>query len=295
MKKVAIIGLSGDSLFYSVDRLPKDGETIHANSFYREVGGKGFNQAVALARQGIKVYFLSAVGQDEVGKRCEEYMIQEGVTAVFKKKDDASAIATILRSKDGENEVIVYDGANKCLNLCDLEEFYEYIKLSDAILLTCEIPYDVLKQAITYAKRLKKMIIINPAPYVYDDMSILQDACVICPNKTEVMQMFKLKEFDLDEIVKFKQSYRLKDIVVTLGKEGLALYQDNGFKLIPGKNVKAIDTTGAGDVFCACMTSMLLEGKDLFSACEYANIEASKSVCKPYVLDAIPRRGKDEE
>ena len=74
MSKVAIIGLSGDSLFYDLDHLPEKGETVHANILHREVGGKGFNQAVALARQGVEVYFLGAVGNDDIGNKCEEFL-----------------------------------------------------------------------------------------------------------------------------------------------------------------------------------------------------------------------------
>ena len=130
MKKVAIIGLSGDALFYNIDGLPKKGETKHANYLHREVGGKGFNQAVALARQGVDVYFLGAVGSDDIGKKCEEYLKQENVHPILVKKDIPSACASILKAKAGNNEVIVYKAARDNINLDELQGFYTYIDVT---------------------------------------------------------------------------------------------------------------------------------------------------------------------
>ena len=87
MSKVAIIGLCGDSLFYNLDHLPKIGETVHADYLHREVGGKGFNQAVALARQDVDVYFLGAVGNDDIALKCEEFLKQEGIHPFLIKKE----------------------------------------------------------------------------------------------------------------------------------------------------------------------------------------------------------------
>lgn len=300
MSKVAIIGLCGDSLFYNLDHLPKKGETVHADFLHREVGGKGFNQAVALARQDVDVYFLGAVGNDDIGNKCEEFLKQEGINAFLVRKDIPSACASILKSKDGNNEVIVYRGASDLINLDDLKGFYKYIDMCDCVMLTYEIPYDVLKETAKYAKEKHKKIFINPAPYVYDDMELLKDANIICPNETEAMQMFKTDKFDLEKMNVFRKEYGLNDLVITLGEKGSIAYRKN---TLPGqeetylnnvKKIKAVDSTGAGDVFCACVCAKLLEGEDLFKAVKYANQEAGKSVLIPYVLDAIPRR-KDNE
>ena len=293
MKKVAIIGLCGDSLFYNLDHLPKKGETVHASFLHREVGGKGFNQAVALARQGVDVYFLGAVGNDDIGQKCEDYLKSEGINVFLVRKDVPSACASILKSKDGSNEVIVYRGASDKINLGDLEGFYQYIDICDCVMLTYEIPYDVLKETIKYAKAKHKKVFINPAPYIYDDMDLLRDADLVCPNETEAMQMFKMDKFNVDNISSLKKEYGLNDLVITLGKEGAALYREDAY-ISKAKEVKAVDTTGAGDVFFACLCIKLLEETDLFEAVDYANKEASKSVCIPYVLDAIPRREKNE-
>ena len=293
MSKVAIIGLCGDSLFYNLDHLPKKGETVHADFLHREVGGKGFNQAVALKRQDVDVYFLGAVGNDDIGDKCEAFLKQEGISAVLVRKNIPSACASILKSKDGNNEVIVYKGASEKIDIKDLEGFYKYIDICDCVMLTYEIPYDVLKEAVKYAKEKHKKIFINPAPYVYDDMELLKDADVVCPNETEAIQMFKTRKFDLDKINVLRKEYGLNDLVITLGKDGAAACQEI-VQLAKSRKIKAVDSTGAGDVFCACLCTKLLEGEDLFKAVKYANQEACKSVLIPYVLDAIPRRKNNE-
>ena len=295
MSKVAIIGLCGDSLFYNLDHFPKKGETVHSDFLQREVGGKGFNQAVALKRQGVDVYFLGAVGNDGIGDKCEAFLKQEGINTFLIRKDIPSACASILKSKDGNNEVIVYKGASEEINIKDLEGFNKYIDICDWVMLTYEMPYDVLKNAVKYAKEKSKKVFINPAPYVYDDMELLQAADVVCPNETEAMQMFKVNKLDLDEINKYRKEYGLNDLVITLGKNGSAVYQKDALYLAKTKKVKAVDTTGAGDTFCACLCAKLLEGEDLFKAAKYANQEAGKSVLIPYVLDAIPRRIDNEK
>ena len=291
MSKVAIIGLCGDSLFYNLDHLPKIGETVHADYLHREVGGKGFNQAVALARQDVEVYFLGAVGNDDIGNKCEEFLKQEGIHPFLVRKNNPSACASILKSKDGNNEVIVYDGANKELSIDDLNPFKEIIDLADAVLLTYEIKEDILNATIEYAKSRNKLIILNPAPYVYDNIDYLKSADIITPNETELMQMFHIKYLDFEYILKEKEKLGINVIVATLGANGSAII-DKDIKFAEGYKVKALDTTGAGDVFNAALLSELLNKNDLIDACKYANKMAALSVEKEYVLEAIPRRKK---
>ena len=291
MNKVAIIGLCGDSLFYSLDRLPKTGETMHAEFLHREIGGKGFNQAVALARQGVDVNFLCAIGNDEIRKKCEDFLRAEGIHSILVGKDSPSACASILKAKDGNNEVIVYDGANKELSIDDFNLFKEMIDSADAILLTYEIKEEVLKEALNYAKEHNKLIMLNPAPYLYDNIEFLKYADIITPNETELMEMFHIKYLDFEYILKEKIKLGINTIVATLGANGCAII-DKDIKFVEGYKVKTIDTTGAGDVFNAALLSEILNENDMLSACTYANKMAALSVEKAYVLDAIPRRNK---
>ena len=291
MKKVAIIGLCGNSLFFELDRMPKVGETKDAINLHTEIGGKGFNQAVALRRLNTEVSFMSAIGDDLEGKASIELANKEGMKSFFKIKNERTAQATILRSINADNEVIEYVGANKLLSIEDVIDFKDEIITSDCLLLQYEIPYDALKKAIEIAKENNIMIVVNPAPYIYDDIEILKDAYLVTPNEVEASKMLGINSdeiFNSDVLIKKIKEFGLERIVITLGDKGVFVYENNNYKYIKGKKVVAVDTTGAGDVFNASLVYKLLNNESIFDACEFANIQSSKSVTKKYVIESIP-------
>ena len=289
MSKISIIGLSGNSLFYELNSLPKKGETIKANNFHMEVGGKGYNQAVACKRLGLDVSYLSAIGDDVNGKECVDFMELEGIKHNFVLKDIPTATASILQSEDSSNEVIVYHGANNLLNLDDLNYFKEEILSSNCLLLTYEIPYDVLKEASKLAKDNGVMLVINPAPYIYDDLELLKLADVVCPNEIEFEQMMKSKINSLDDIKELYVKSGLNKLVITLGSKGCLICDGDNFKFIEACKVKAVDTTGAGDIFNAALCYGLLNKMSLKEASEFAVKVSGISVTKKYVMNAIPK------
>ena len=289
MSKVAIIGISGDSLFYEVDHLPQKGESISTKRLHREAGGKGFNQAIACKRQGMDVYFLSAIGKDDIGKECIRIMKKEKVKAYFSYKDKNTAVASILSADNGDNEVILYNDIEIDLN--DLEKFKKHIKASDALLLTYEIRKDVLKEAIRYGKENNKIIVINPAPYVYDDLDLIGDAFIVSPNENEAKKMFHMDELNYDIILKKIKDLNIKYLIITLGEKGSVLFkEDNYYKFDAVKCDHVLDTTGAGDVYNACLLSYYLDNNNIEEAIKYASYMSSISVGKKYVLDSIPRK-----
>ena len=134
MSKVAIIGIVGESVFLGVNTLPKGGETVHANRMFTELGGKGFNQAVAVARFGGEVSFLAAVGQDGYKQKVQDFCEKEGITLFLVEKEDRTAYAVIETEQSGENCVTVFQGAR--LDECDLDAFEKEIKTADYLLIT---------------------------------------------------------------------------------------------------------------------------------------------------------------
>lgn len=290
MKKIAIIGLSGNSLFYEVEKLPKEGETLKAHNFHMEVGGKGYNQAVACRRLGLEVYYLSAIGNDINGKECVDFMDNEGIKHKFVIKDMATATASILKSDDSHNEVIVYHGASNLLNLNDLKTFEKYIIESDCLLLTYEMPYEVLKEAAKIAKANNVMLVINPAPYIYDDLELLKMADIVCPNEHEFAQMVKIQFESIDDIKELYKASNLNKLVITLGSKGCFICDKDKFQYIEACKVNAVDTTGAGDVFNAALCYGLLSGMLIEDACRLAVKVSGISVTKKYVMNAIPKK-----
>ena len=141
-----IIGLCGQSVFLTVPHFHRPEETLHADSFFCEPGGKGYNQAVAAARMGAKVVFAGAVGRDADGEMCARRLNEEGIEPCMFKKDTRTAYAAILTDVQGENRVTVFSGAQMTAeDVCALEPQFQ---TAEMVLLTPEIPEDAFAQAI---------------------------------------------------------------------------------------------------------------------------------------------------
>ena len=140
MSRIAAIGLAGRSMFFNVPRFHAGGETIHATGFREEWGGKGFNQAVAAARQGAEVSFLTAVGGGDV-MQVRAFLSSERITGAVAGKESPSAHAAILTDGSGETRVTVFPGAR--LDIADVEPFAEAISSADFILLNNEVSEEV--------------------------------------------------------------------------------------------------------------------------------------------------------
>ena len=292
--KVAIIGLSGQSIFFKVDEFPKPGETIIASDYFLEPGGKGYNQASCLLKLGANAAYLTAIGEDRYAQVCYDYLDQDGANLYFKViADKKTAVANILTNKNGENQVSVYPGASGSLNLDNLKEFEKEIINADILLLTNELQLEVLEQAIRIAKENNVFVILNPAPY--NPKFKLYDLCdVVIPNEIEAKQMFGIdQDKDITNEAKnirnafyFKNNF--KNVIITLGNKGCLLINSKEIHYVNPLKVNTVDTTGAGDVFNASFAFFYFQTKDIRKACEYANIAAAISTTKNYVLNSLP-------
>lgn len=291
MSKIAIIGLSGESIFLKLDKLPIPSVTMHASNCHIEPGGKGFNQAIACKKNKQDVYYLSKIGNDTYGTYCKSYMDAMGINTKFiLDNENKTAVATILTSRDGENEVIVYPGASNNITTSDVKSFETEISNSDILLVQYEIGIDALKQSIKIAKENNVLVVLNPAPAIYNDIELLNSADIVTPNFEEAKTLY-----NLDKNIKEEElGSALKDIipnvaVITLGSKGCLLINNHDYKYYKAYCVDAVDTTGAGDTFNAGIVSII--NRDLSNieeAINYASIAASLSVTKPYVMESIP-------
>lgn len=289
-KRIAIIGLTGDSLFFEVDDFASIGETIKAKSLYSELGGKGFNQAVTLLKYGNDVSFLSSLGDDEVLTKASEYLDSLGANSYLKiTKDSRSAVASILRNKDGENQVVVYSGNVRMLDLKDLEKFKKEIIKSNALILTNEVPLDVVSEAIRLAKENNVLVVVNNSPAISNfDLESLCDYIVI--NEVELKQIYNIDLHSLNyDINKLNITNLKANLIITLGKNGVIYYSNKEKKYYKPKKVDVVDTTGAGDIFIASFVHYYLQDKNVDKAIYKANELAALSTTKRYVLNAIPR------
>lgn len=278
MNKVFVIGLSGNSYFLKSDYLPKRGETLITRDFSEEVGGKGYNQAVLLKKLGCDVFFLSSVGCDDGGKKCIRDLEEREINYSLLEKEDKTAFAYILRDKFGENIVLEYPGASLKLKVLDVLDYKEEIEASDVLSLQFEVPFSANLEAISIAKEKGVKIVINPAPYNKEYKSLLQFADVITPNEIEARQIFNLDDNEpLDKILDKMEEEKIKEVIVTIGKNGCLHFKDGIITKYETIKVKPIDTTGAGDSFNAMYCYALANDYETEKAIIYSNVCASLS------------------
>ena len=302
MARIAIIGLVGRSMFFEVPRFHTGGETITAKSLYEEWGGKGFNQAIAAARQDAAVSFLGAASAADA-KAITDFCCREGVTAKMCVKREATACAAILTDGTGETRVTVYPGAK--LSAKDVDGFAGSIATADFLLLNNEVPEEVNLAAVEIAQEYDVKIIYNPAPARKLPKKILEAVSIFTPNEFEEESLeLGAKSLELraksreqraeslercgDEKLQASSSKLLAEVITTLGAKGCRIRSTG--EVIPAPAVKAVDSTGAGDTFNAVLAVRLAEGEPLRDACIAANAAAAQSVAVKYVMPSLPFR-----
>ena len=274
MSKIAVIGIAGESVFLSVDGFGVTGETTVANEFYKELGGKGFNQAIAAARYGVEVSFLGACYQDDK-ENFSQIAKARAVKPFFIGKQQRSPYAVITTDTRGDNKVCVYRGAE--LSVEDVEHFADEIKSADILLINNETPIAVNEQAVKIAKEQGVRVILNPAPTRKYSKTFLEEIDLFTPN-----------EHETDGLNDYQNA------IITLGDRG-CLIKSTG-EMIPASKVeKVVDTTGAGDTFNGVLAACIGSGDDIQTACKKANIASGIKVRKKYILDSIPTREEIEK
>jgi len=276
MPKIAVVGICGKSIFLNVDHFHQNGETLMAENTFEEIGGKGLNQAVAAVRMGAQVSFLAAIGDDENGEICKKTVKENNIKGFFSvKKGIKTTFAVILTDKQGENQVTCYQTAN--LTKEDVLTFEEEIASSDILLLQHEVPEEANEMAVELANKHKVKIILNPAPIREIPDEIAKSVFAVTPNQQEKQAI---------------NPERFKNCITTLGKDGCDI---NGEIEVKGIDVKAVNTTGAGDTFNGVFTVCVAEGMNLETACKYAVTASGISVTKNCVINSIPTRDEIEK
>ena len=273
MNRIAVIGLTGTSVFMRVPRFHTGGETIHAETLHIEYGGKGFNQAVAAARWGAEVTFLTAVGNADADP-VRDTLAAEGIAHAVVAKSGPSAYAAILTDPSGETRVTVFPGARLVAD--DVDAFAPQIAEADILLLTNEVDETVNLHAAEIAAAHGTRIILNPAPARPLPSALKRLVWLATPNAFETEGLEDIPE-----------------AVVTLGAEGCRI-RSTGLLLPAPSFGPVLDTTGAGDTFSGVLAACLARGRSLKESATEANAAAARSVTVRHVLPAIPRRRQGE-
>lgn len=270
---LAVIGLSGKTVFMQAPRLWTPGETSVAFSHRIEYGGKGFNQAVAAAKWGAEVHFLTALGKDEEGRACICALEKAGVCVHPVLKDAPTAFAVVLTDNAGENAVTVYRGAANLLSERDAAEFGNILAGCDMLLLQGEAPAATTLAALEAAEKCCVPVLLNPAPPHGIEREHLRSATYVIPNEYEYLVL--------------KEKLSEGTVIVTRGKEGAELLGTEGKRLC-SLCVPAVDTTGAGDVFCAAFAFFKAKGEPVVRCIKKAIAASGLKVGRRGVYASIP-------
>lgn len=300
MAKIVVVGSFNMDLTSYMDRLPRPGETVHGSRFVTGPGGKGSNQAVAAARLGAQVTFVGRVGKDMFGDTAIELWQREGINTHYVVRDPALAtgVAPIfVEDRSGENIIVVVLGANTVLSPADIDAAESEIASADVLLTQLEIPVNTVGHALELARRHNVKTILNPAPSAPLPSPVIEAVDYLTPNEIELNMLGGADESGslTAYLTVEKKSRRLlaadtQALVVTLGGQGAQWVTRAATALIPAFQVKAVDTTGAGDAFNAGLAVGLAEGKTLEEAIRLAHGTAALSVMKPGTTMSMPKR-----
>lgn len=294
-QKIIVIGSCNTDMVIKADRLPIPGETVIGGTFFMNPGGKGANQAVAAARMGGKVSFISKTGNDVFGRQSIELYNTEGINTnfIFSDENSPSGIALITVDSHGENCIVVASGANASLSHQDIESARAEIETGYIVLMQLEIPIETVEYAAELAKKKNIKVILNPAPARALSDNLINSLYIITPNESEAEILSGIKVKDWESAKKAAKVIHAKGaniVVITLGSKGSLIYENDEFHKVEACKVEAVDTTAAGDTFSGALCVGLSEGKSIIEAVKLATMACAVTVTRMGAQSAIPYR-----
>jgi len=292
-QKIVVVGSSNTDMVIKMERLPKPGETLLGGDFIKAAGGKGANQAVAAARLGGEVTLVARVGSDIFGSEAVENFRKDGIDVehVSVDPDNPSGIALIFVDDNGENCIAVASSANNHLSPSDAQRAADQITNADVLLMQLETPLDTVQAAAEIAQKNGVPVILNPAPARELDDELLKYISVITPNESELELLTGKKVTDAasaELAARVLLDRGVKTVIVTLGAQGAFLLSEDLATMIPSTEIKALDTTAAGDAFNGALAFALAQGMPLPEAVRFSNMTGALSATKLGAQPSMP-------
>ena len=292
MKNICVIGSLNMDLVVNVDTMPKPGQTIIGSNFKEVPGGKGANQAVAMARLNGNVSLIGKVGEDGFGQTLINSLKNDKVdTTYIQTSKGATGVALITVDKNAQNSIVVSPGANFEVKEDDIDNNIEAIKNSDIVVLQLETPLNTIKYALNKAKELNKYTILNPAPAVKLDDEIIKNVDLLTPNETELEIISGVSietEEDIQKAAQIMIEKGVKELIVTLGSKGSLYINKEKSMFKKAYKVEAVDTTAAGDSYTGALAVALSQDKNIEDAMDFASKVGALSVLKEGAQSSLP-------
>ena len=298
MSEISVLGIFVADISFSGKKIPVIGETILGDSYNIGPGGKGCNQAIAIARLGGKVSFISKLGKDNYGDLALKTLKENNInsSSIIQSANLQTGVAGImLDKKSGKNAINVITGAPSTFTISEVDKHLNVIKNSKIFLTQLEIPKDVTLHCLKTAKENKVLTILNPAPASEISKEFFNYVDYFTPNESEAEFYTGIKitnEKEAKEASIKLLNLGLKKVIITLGEKGLFYSDGNEDIFLKATPVKVIDTTGAGDAFNGGLAYALSQNKPIKDSLSLANQVAGLSTLKlgagntmPYLKD----------
>jgi len=295
MNQILVIGSSNTDMVIKTDKLPCPGETIVGGTFMINSGGKGANQAVAAARLGGEVTFVTKRGNDLFGNKSIGLLMREGIDTqyVIKDMENPSGVALINVDSRGRSSGVTAPGANSFLNPEDITaKIFEPGKYG-IMLLQLEIPIKTVEFSALSAWKNGIKVILNPAPVKEISDELYRHTWLLTPNETEAETLTGIKVTDISSADRASDAFLekgVKNVIISMGATGAYVKSENFTGIVPAVKVRVVDITAVGDVFNGALAVSLAEGCDFRDAVIFANKAASIAATRMGAQASAPYR-----
>ncbi len=287
MGKIGVVGSINMDMTVKAERIPLKGETLKGWDLKYIPGGKGANQAVAMAKLGAEVEMFGCIGDDAAGASLLKNLQDTGVeTKCIKTVTGVPTGLAMITVGDNDNTIIVVAGTNDHVNIDYVNEVKDSLLECEIVLLQHEIPQETVEYVIALCAENGVKVVLNPGPARPVKQEILEKVTYLTPNEHEAVILFG-RDISFEEMMK---RYPEK-LVITQGSRGVSTCLKNGqVILVPARKANVVDTTGAGDTLNGAFTVAVTEGKEIPEALAFANTAAGLSTEKFGAQGGMPTR-----
>ncbi|ATP49633.1 ribokinase [Pseudomonas putida] len=292
--KVVVVGSLNMDLVARAQRLPRAGETLPGEAFFTAPGGKGANQAVAVARLGGSVAMVGNVGDDAYGQQLRKALEREGVDcqAVSVCEGVSSGVALITVDAASQNCIVIIPGGNGLLTPQSVQRFDKLLQAADVIICQLEVPAETVAWALARGHELGKRVILNPAPATGPLPSTwFGHIDYLTPNESEAEALTGITVIDQGSALRAGErllQLGAGKVIITLGAQGALLVTAQGHQHFPAPVVQPVDTTAAGDTFVGGFAAALVRGLEEGEAIAFGQRAAALSVTRVGAQPSIP-------
>ncbi len=290
---VLVIGGINMDLVMKASRMPKIGESLLAQDFKMVPGGKASNYAVAVIKLGGKAKLIAKVGDDVFGQTLVDNLRKTGVEVnhIRKTSKKSTGVALVVVNKSGDNSILVVGGANFDWLVEEVDSIEDSFQEFGILLLSLEIPPEVVDRVLSVARRHNQIVILDPGPAQRCSESLLSKVNIVTPNETEAEALTGEKVCDLNSALRAATKMLkmgVETVIMKLGQKGAFLVDKKGEKHFPGIKVSVVDTTAAGDAFTGALAYCYAQGLPLGRAVQFANHVGALTVTRFGSQPSIP-------